>query len=153
MLYKKLKKEQGITAVDTMIAIMIMALFVGLLASVSYNIYLTNSAIKRNSQAIEYIVDVFEYIEKSDYDKVTEKNLIDYFNDKYSADNNSKVKARGSQEERINKPFEVIISVINYNSTEGNTDKLDVVKEINIKVNYTLGNKEQQIEMKRLKQK
>ena len=81
-----LKEQKGIAASDALIAVLILILFSGLIATISYNIYLSNTSIKRMSKATSYIVDMFEYIDKSDYDYVTEENLAEYFNNKYYYD-------------------------------------------------------------------
>lgn len=147
-----LKEQKGFAASDALIAVLIITLFAGLIATISYNIYLSNSSIKRMSIATSYIVDVFEYIDKSYYDDVTKDSLVNYFNEKYYQETNPEVKAKliGGAEE-INTPFKVEIGVENYNETEGNTDKLDLVKEITMTVRYKLGNKDQEITMKHIK--
>lgn len=142
---KILKNQKGIAGSDALIAILIIALFVGLIATISYNIYLSNSSVKRMSKATSYIVDMFEYIDKIYYDDVTEENLKKYFNDKYGEE------AKVIETEDENVPFKINLEITNYNETEGNDDKLDLVKQIVMKVNYKLGNKPQTIEMKKIK--
>ena len=51
--------------------VLIIVLFSGLIATISYNIYISNSSIKRMSKATNYIIDTFEYIDKINYDDVT----------------------------------------------------------------------------------
>ena len=175
---KKLKEEKGFAAQDGLIAVLIIALFTGVIATISYNIYLAKSSAKRISKATSYIVDVFEYIDKIYYDDVTTENLTDYFNNKYyyqagtslvksdaevkaiSTVNNGndvvikrKLTSSNSQTQENDTPFKAEISVLNYNQTEGNQDKFDLVKEITMKVSYKLGNKNQIIEMKTIKQR
>lgn len=153
-----LKEQKGFAASDALIAVLIIALFAGLIATISYNIYLSNSSIKRMSKANEYIVDVFEYIDKTYYDDVTKENIIKYFNDKYYYDqdgvtpkSNAEVKIKEQDGETLNTPFKAEVNIVKYNETEGNTDKLDLVQEITITVTYKLGNKDQTIEMKKTK--
>jgi len=111
------------------------------------------------SKANGYIIDVFEYLDKIYYDAVSEDALIKYFNNKYyyqedgiTPNEDAEVMA-GSDEGAINTPFKAIISMQNYNQTEGNTNKLDLVKEITMTVKYKLGNKEQEITVKRIKER
>lgn len=153
-----LKGQKGFAASDALIAVLIIALFAGLIATISYNIYLSNSSIKRMSKANEYIVDVFEYIDKTYYDEVTKENIIKYFNGKYyynqdgsTPKSNAEVKIKEQDEETLNTPFKAEINIVKYNETEGNTDKLDLVQEITMTVTYKLGNKDQTIEMKKTK--
>lgn len=154
---KILEEQRGFTGSDALIAVLIISLFAGLIATISYNIYLSNSSVKRMSKASSYIIDVFEYIDKINYDKIGEEELISYFNNKYyyeqdgtTVKNDAEVKMKEKQEEDINTPYKAEINIIKYNQTKENTDKLDLVQEITMKVRYMLGNKEQTIEMKRV---
>ena len=150
----KIRNQKGFAVSDGLIAILIIALFTSLIANISYNIYLANSSVKRMSKATGYIVDVFEYIDKIYYDEVTIEKLTDYFNNKYYIDNNNpEVKLVASEAEETNTPFKVELALENYNQIPGNEDKIDLVKEITIKVTYKLGNKSQIIQMKRIKQR
>lgn len=144
-----LKNSKGIAATDGLIAILIISLFTGIIATILYNIYISNTSLKRMSRANLYIVDIFEYAEKIDYDNATEENLIQYFNNKYESEG---AKAYNSQEEN-NSSYNVIIDVEKYNETEGNLDKLDLVEEITVTVKYKVGNRNQEITMKKIKQK
>ena len=156
---KFLKEQKGFAASDALIAVLIIVLFSGLIATISYNIYLSNSSIKRMSKATGYIVDVFEYIDKINYEDVTKENLVSYFNNKYyyeqdgttpKADAEVKLK---QTDENLETPFKAEINIVKYNETEGNTDKLDLVQEITMTIKYKLGNKDQEITMTRNKTK
>lgn len=155
----QLKSNRGFATSDALIAILIIALFSGLIASVSYNIYLVNSHIKRMSKANGYITEVFQYVDKIYYDDVTEKNLTEYFNNKYYysegnvAKSNAEVKIKEASDEILNTPFKIFLKITNYNETEGNTDKLDLVKEITMTVEYAIGNREEKIEMTTIKKR
>lgn len=153
------KGNKGFVASDALIAILIIALFSGLIASVSYNIYLVNSHIKRMSKANSYISEVFEYANKIYYDDVTEENLIKYFNNKYYyleesiAKPNADAKIKETSNEILDTPFKITLKITNYNEIEKNTDKLDLVKQITMTVEYIVGNKEQKVEMTTIKKR
>lgn len=164
MTIKNLKKENGFAGADALIAILIITLFTGIIASLLYNIYLSNSSLKRMSKANGYIVDVFEYIDKIYYDKVSQKELISYFNKKYyyqkdgiTPNEDAEVVAEKDEDALVEKygdtPFKVIIDLKSYSDIEGNSDteELDLVKEITMTVKYRLGNKDQEITVKRIK--
>lgn len=150
---KFLKSNKGITGADALLAVALIVLFSGIIATLAYNIYNTSNSLKRSSQALEYITSAFEYVANQYYDDVTADNLVKYINDK----NDEKVTAINKKEvteeqiANINKPYIAKITVTNYNETEGNTDKLDLVKEITMSVEYKLGDKKQEIEMKTTK--
>ncbi len=155
---KRLRSQKGFAGADALIAVLIIALFSGLIASISYNIYLGNSSIKRISKANQYIVDMFEYVDRTYYDDITEESLVEYFNNKYyfetdgtTPKNKAEVKMIKQGEEKADTPFQAEINITKYNAQEGNTDKLDLVEEITMTVRYKLGNKDQAIEMKKTK--
>lgn len=153
------KSNKGLVATDALIAILIIVLFSGLIASVSYNIYLVNTNIKRMSKANFYIAEVFEYANKIYYDDVTEENLAEYFNNKYYYSEEKvprqkpEAKIRETPDETLDTPFKVYIEITNYNEIEGNTDKLDLLKQIKMTVEYSIGNKQQKIDMKTIKKR
>lgn len=144
----KLKNSNGFAASDALIAIIIITLFTGIIATLSYNIYLSNTSLKRMSKANNYIVDIFEYIDKLYYEDVNVENLLSYVNEKY---NSTEVQAVNNQDTLVQAPFKIIIKVQKYNEITGNEEKLDLIKEITVTVKYKLGNREQSIEMKRNK--
>jgi len=155
----KIREQKGFAASDALIAVLIIALFSGLIATISYNIYISNSSIKRMSKATNYIVDVFEYIDRINYEDVTKEHLVSYFNDKYyyeedgvTPKSDAEVKLK-ELDENVETPFKAEINIVKYNETDGNTDKLDLVQEITMTVKYKLGNKDQEITMKRNKTK
>ena len=145
---EKFKDNKGFTGTDAMIAILIITLFTGLIATISYNIYLSNSSLKRISTSNEYIVSVFEDVEKMDYENVTAAVLAQHFNNKYYDSEAPKAKANDENE---NTPFKITINVVQYSKMPGNEEKLDLIKEVTMSVEYKLGNKNQKIEMSRIK--
>ncbi len=148
---KIFKGQKGIAGTDALIAVLLIALFSGLIATISYNIFISNSSISRMSKATSYIVDVFEYVDKIYYEDVTKDNIVNYFNSKYYTGDKSEVKMKSTAEETVNTPYVAEINITKYNQTEGNSGKLDLVEEITMTVTYKLGGKEQKIEMKKIR--
>lgn len=130
---KKIKNEKGIVVADALIAILIMTIFLGLILTLTYNIYLTSNFTKRNSTAVNYGINIIEYIERTDYVYITESHLIDYV--KTLGDNVS----AGTDENTLTTPYKVILDVQNYNEIAGNEEKQDIIKKINITIKYNLG--------------
>lgn len=135
-----LKSNKGITGADAVLGVALAILFSGIIATLSYNIYVTSSSLKRSSKALEYITSTFEYVATQYYDNVTEDNIKEYINN---------LDEKKSTNE--GKPYKAQVSVTKYNQIEGNTDKLDLVKEITMSVTYKLGDKDQTIEIKTAK--
>ena len=160
---KILKEQKGFVASDALIAVLIITLFSGLIATISYNIYLSNSSIKRMSKATEYITRTFEHIDKESYENITINGLEQFFNNNQTVFdvNNNQINIKSNNPEETaksigdltNPAFTIDVFINYYNKTEGNTDKLDLVKEITMTVKYKLGNKDQEIIMTRNKTK
>ena len=153
-----LRKSNGYTVVDALGAILIIVLFVSLIATISYNIYIANSSLKRMSQAKSYIMDIFGYIDKNYYDDINNENLMKYFNNKYyyeqdkvTIKKDAKVKILNDEIENVDVPYKIIIRITKFNETTGNEEKLDLVKEIEVEIKYKVGNKDQKINMKTIK--
>lgn len=136
-----LKSNKGITGADAVLGVALAILFSGIIATLSYNIYVTSSSLKRSSKALEYITSTFEYVATQYYDNVTEDNIKNYISTKLD----------GKISINEGTPYKAQVSVTNYNQMEGNTDKLDLVKEITMLVTYKLGDKDQTIEIKTAK--
>ncbi len=136
-----LKSNKGITGADAVLGVALAILFSGIIATLSYNIYVTSSSLKRSSKALEYIKSTFEYVATQYYDNVTEDNIKNYISTKLD----------GKISINEGTPYKAQVSVTNYNQMEGNTDKLDLVKEITMSVTYKLGDKDQTIEIKTAK--
>lgn len=136
-----LKSNKGITGADAVLGVALAILFSGIIAILSYNIYVTSSSLKRSSKALEYITSTFEYVATQYYDNVTEDNIKNYISTKLD----------GKISINEGTPYKAQVSVTKYNQIEGNTDKLDLVKEITMSVTYKLGDKDQTIEIKTAK--
>ena len=157
----KIKEQKGFAASDALIAVLIIVLFSGLIATISYNIYLSNSSVKRMSKGTEYITRTFEHIEKKPYEEITIDGLETYINENQTefniTDNQINISSNNTEEttksigNSINPAYTMNINIEYYNKTEENTDKLDLVKEITMTVKYKLGNKDQEITMTRNK--
>lgn len=66
-----LKNNKGFTTVDVGLAMIILVLFVVIMTSISYNVYLSSIEAKRTAVALNYAVDIFENIGKLNYNDVT----------------------------------------------------------------------------------
>lgn len=161
MINKKIKKENGFAGSDALIAVLIIVLFTGIIATIIYNIYLSNASIKRMGTSTKYITNIFENMDKAYYDDVTLTGLKNYINtnsDLFStSENQINISSNNTSEsnESIgttdNPRYTINVYIEYYNKTTGNEDKLDLVKQITVTVIYKLGNKNQEITMTRVK--
>lgn len=153
---ERLKDQKGFAGSDALIAVLIIALFAGLIATISYNIYLSNSSIKRMSIATSYIVDVFEYIDKSYYDEVTIEGLkgqysylTEYTGDANLIEQDDNTVRLGILEGKTDNDRYTIRIILDQYKPDDNS--LDLVKKITMTVKYKLGNKDQEIPMWHIK--
>lgn len=161
MTIKNLKKSNGFAATDALIAVLIISLFTGIIATIIYNIYLSNASIKRMGTATGYITSIFENVDKEFYEDITIAGLETYIINNQElfsiSDNQINIYSNNSEEitknigKTDNPLYKIDMAIEYYNKTEGNEEKLDLVKQITVTVTYKLGNKEQEISMKRLK--
>lgn len=137
-----LKNKRGFTTIDLSIALIVVILFVSVMTSISYNVYLSSTEAKRTAVALNYGVELFEHIGAMDFeDIVPSYELVETEN-------------LGTMKD----------IVINANSVEGNkgTYKIRVsiqdykngnkIKIISLKIEYPISRKKSEsIELERIK--
>lgn len=139
---KMIKQNNGFTTADIVVAIIVIMLFVGLITTLFYNFYMTISAKNRNAIATNYIIDVIEEIKSMEYDIV-----------QADAGSTTSINQLIEQLEVIKgipKEYKITGELQKYNELEGNTDKKDLIKILTIKAEYTVGNKNEKIEISTL---
>lgn len=149
MLKEKIKNSKGIAGADTLIAILIFALFTGIIATLSYNINLLSVYVKRSVQANNYIINFYEYVDKINVEDTIEGDLVDYMNQKN--DERISAKAYNDTQELIT-PYKMKIRVQDYvpelvDDVYGNI----LVKIVSISLSYRVGDEEKVIEIQRMK--
>lgn len=70
------KRENGFLTVDLAVALMVITIFVTIMSSVLYSLYISTTEAKRTATALNYTVDIFEYIGKVPYSIVTAKEVL-----------------------------------------------------------------------------
>ena len=138
----KNKKERGASLIDVVSGIIIFTISTGVVISMYYQIYLTMAKTKIHQVAISCMTEIFEKIDLESYDLITtdevnklikESGLNDYFNE---SKNESKVTC----------------SVTNFkDSAPEGEERLDLVKQINITVKYTVAGKTTTLPINKIK--
>jgi Tfp pilus assembly protein PilE len=133
----KNKLNRGFTTIDIAIGVVIIMVFTSIITTLFYNFYITTTSRNRNAMATNCLIDVIEQVKIMNYDEVNNdsvntviENLI---NDK-----------------SIPNGYTVTSDVTKYNSTQGNTDKIDVIKILKVTLKYSVGNKEEKVEISTL---
>lgn len=139
------KKENGIMSTDAIIAILIILLFSGIIISIITSIVIESTKVKIISKHVNIITKAFEYIDKTDYEKVTETNLINYINsidaENISADTDTSTLAT---------LYRVEVDV-KYYTPEDDENNFNIIKIITLNIESTLNNKIYNTKMSRIK--
>ncbi len=131
-LKNRISSNKGFTMQDLIIACFIIIAFVGIISSLMYTVYKTNIKAKLMSQMTVYSVKILENIDKISYEEVQTKTAQEYKN-----------------EFSIPDGFDVQIQISNY--AENSNASNDVIKIINLKLSYTLGNETEEFAVTKLK--
>ena len=70
------RNEKGFLTVDLGTAMMVVTIFVTIMSSMMYSLYLSSTEAKKTANALNYAVDIFEYIGKVPYSIVTAKGVL-----------------------------------------------------------------------------
>lgn len=136
----KIKQNKGIGLSDGIIAIAILIIFTGIIVSISYNIYLQSNFTKRNEQATNYIVEIFEYGQGLVFEDINSQKLVDYINNKY--DIAKAIIGEYSQGEEKQAAYTIFINVSNKYP--------NYIKQIDVTVAYELGGKDKTVNISTL---
>lgn len=135
-----LRQNKGIGLADAIIAVIILMIFTGIIVSISYNIYNGSNFIKRNEQATNYIVELFEYAQGLVYENLDSQVMVNYINNKYE-------NAKAVEGEYIEGAEKQAAYTIFINVTE---EYPNYIKKIDITVMYKLGKKSKTVNMQTL---
>lgn len=144
----KLQQNRGFTGIDLTIAVIVIMLFVSLITTLFYNIYLGSASTKRSTIASGYMIDVSEAIQQMAYDEVIEDTavsgedtLLKHLQEKCNSGDLEIRRGQITESTQTNKPYTLGVHIYNYNQTAGNTDKLDLVKHVVLTIKYKVGKK------------
>ena len=134
---KKLKEEKGITGIDIIVSVIIIAMFVAIIAIIFSNITSNSKGIDRKTEATYKAISLIEEIKNAGIENV----------DKF-------IDAEGSSildEEKNPTPSTKKVTVIDYTEMEGNEDKIPgIVKKVTVEVSYQNGGKTEKVELSTL---
>jgi len=133
-----LKKEKGITGIDISLAVLIITIFTGVITTLFYNVYTTSINIERESEATYIAVNILEYANLILYDEIltTDNSLLEQY--------------KNSPNSIFIKNGYIVETKVSKHATTQN-GKEDVIKNIEVKVKYKVGKKEEVLNIKTLK--
>lgn len=135
---QRLKSEKGFSAMDGTIALIIVALALGLIATLVYNTYIQALSTHKNSMATFYAVEVLEKANKMEYydvylqqgTKTTSESILDI---------------------PVDSNYTITLDIKDYNKLPGNEEKKDLIKILEVTVKYDDNDVEKNITLKTLK--
>jgi len=127
------KSNSGFTMTDLIIALAIFTIFTGMIASLMYQSFKINVQTRMSGTAVNYAIQILEDIDKAEYDNV-KNDMEDVYREKFS----------------IPSDFTILVEVSNY--SEGN-NKQDLVKVAKVTITYEILNKNEDIDIEKLKVK
>lgn len=156
------KNENGFVGADIIIGFGILMLFIALITTIYINSNQTAMLIQRNARASEIITNIFEKIDLCYYDEVplcdnvilkceqeedsSEKKLI-----ANTTDEEAKLKLENIFSElNIPNGYTVNLSIKNY-KPDNESNVVDLVKNVEVTVNYNISKKQEEISMNKLK--
>ena len=135
----KLKSEKGVTGIDLASGLIIFVISSVIVINLYYQIYINSISTKIHEVIVGCVTEIFEKVDLEDYDKVTDDNLKKWITE-------SKLDEYFNYEK--NGSF-VDHSITKY--TDKVTDAKDLVKQINITVEYEVGGNRVKFPMNKLK--
>lgn len=125
-----LKNNKGFTGIDIAISVLAIIIFTSTILALMYNVKLENLKIQTKLFANIYLTETLENIGIAKYDEVTTDNvsLIPIMPEQYKATIN-----------------------ITKVSEDDSTKTEDIIKKINVKISYKIGNKTYEESVQRLK--
>lgn len=70
------RSNNGFTTVDLALAIVVIVIFVSIMTSIMYSLYISTTEAKRTAVAVNYAVDILEEIGSMPYIDVTVNNVL-----------------------------------------------------------------------------
>ena len=130
---KDFKLQRGLTGIELVISIVILMIFITLISTVFFNIYLYFTESQRNAVASSYVTELAEMIDRMYYSEITEENLKEVIN-----------------KMAIKDGYSLTASVRRYEPGE---DAQDLVKTVTIIAEYKAGKQMKSIQIERIKAK
>lgn len=131
------KREEGVTIIDLVIAIIIMSVFVGVITTLMTGIYKQSLEVQISSNAMSYATIILEKIDEKSFEEVQNPNFVE------------NLKASG--EVTIPKEYTIKLNVENPDNVSEEVS--DVIKKATVTLNYKIRNEEKSISISKLKVK
>ena len=117
------RSEKGVTGIDITVSIIIITLFIGIIATLMFNINSSSGGIGRKSEATNYAITEIEKIKAQDFNTLNNKEESGYIEDT---------------------PYYKTIKIQDYkylNNSNINDEKIqeDILKKLTVEISYKTG--------------
>ena len=127
------KEKKGFTTSEVVVAIIIIVLFVGVISTGFYNYYMSVQSKNRTAQATSYLIDVIENVQKMNYEDVSQESV-----------NQLLEEVRQNQKSPSGYTLTAVVS--KYNEQPGKSDKKDLIKILQVRIDYSVGKQSEKVE-------
>lgn len=124
---KVLKNNKGITGIDVTVAVIIIVIFTGIISTLMYNSYLINLEILKSANASAYATIILEKVDEKAFEDVTNT-----FVDTLISNN------------ELNMDTAYTVEFTQH-------DENELIKKVDLKINYTVGNINKSLSISKLK--
>lgn len=131
------KSSKGYVAADAVLAIGIFIILSTLVVALLFNVYNTNLSSHRLAMATNYAVEILENIK-----------LLNYYDSKLDAGN---YEGRNLLGVNLEENYIAKLNIIDYNKLEGNEQKENLIKILEINIEYQDGNLTKNVKINTLK--
>lgn len=139
----KIKNNRALAGIDIVIAVMAITIFSTLIVSMMHSNVMENAKLKKETEAMIYITEIFENIGIENYNNLPVGNYEDITNNSYDE----------SIEKLIPTDIEgkYLVNLVITDQLEGVSDKEDILKKVQITLTYDLVGKRYNCSMERMK--
>lgn len=138
-----IKSEKGITGIDITLSVILIAIFISILITLSYNIQNNTKQANRNAQALNYAIETIEKVKSLNFSDLPAvgTNKITGLDDGYIKNNQGE-----------DTPYYRTITVEDYTELEGKSDeKAEILKRVTVEISYKYQNKDKTITLSTIK--
>lgn len=141
----KIKSEKGITGIDITLSVILIAIFIGILATLSLNIQNNTKQAERHAEALNYAISTIEKVKSLSFSELPAagNSKITGLEDGYITNGNGK-----------DTPYYRTVTVQDYTELDGNSGaKSEIVKRVAVEISYKYNNKDKTITLSTIKTK
>lgn len=129
-----LRDNKGVTGADISVALIVIVIFVGIIATLVYNFGMASKSLNRKATAVNIAISKIEELKEKNYDDVQSSTEPEYKD------------VNGNPMTAQNGPYKVTTEIKKYSELKEGLQ--DVIKIARVKVEYSVGNEQEIIDLK-----